>query len=130
MSVDGINPVVELPPGVIDQLLASGSGGPEVAGRPAAGEAEPAQQEKAVEETTKSKLTAEQIEESMKALNDRAKRYDISLRFRIDREISRIIVTVFDKTNDEVIRQVPPEDLVELSKRIIKMTGLIFNDTA
>lgn len=72
----------------------------------------------------------ERIEEITHVLNESARLYDISLRFRIEDEINRIIVTVFDKATEEVIRQVPPEEMVQIAKRMDEFVGLLFNEMA
>ncbi len=47
-----------------------------------------------------------------------------SLQFKIDDELGVTIVRVVDKDTDELIRQFPPEELLNLSKRLSE-----FNDT-
>ncbi len=41
-----------------------------------------------------------------------------SLKFKIDEELGVTIVRVVDKQTDELIRQFPPEELINLSKRL------------
>lgn len=41
-----------------------------------------------------------------------------SLQFKVDDELGVTIVRVIDKDTDELIRQFPPEDLINLSKRL------------
>ncbi len=43
---------------------------------------------------------------------------DRSLQFKIDEELGVTIVRVVDKQTDELIRQFPPEELINLSKRL------------
>ncbi|MCW8878763.1 MAG: flagellar protein FlaG [Kangiellaceae bacterium] len=43
---------------------------------------------------------------------------DRSLQFKVDEELGVTIVRVIDKQTDELIRQFPPEELINLSKRL------------
>lgn len=47
-------------------------------------------------------------------------------RLHIDEESNRVVAQVLDE-NNEVIRQIPPEALLELSTRLNKLEGLLFN---
>lgn len=50
-------------------------------------------------------------------------------RFIIDEELDRPIVEVINTETKEVIRQIPTEEAVELSKHIGEMIGLLMDDT-
>ena len=43
---------------------------------------------------------------------------DRSLQFKVDEELGVTIVRVIDKETDELIRQFPPEELINLSRRL------------
>ncbi len=53
-----------------------------------------------------------------------------SLSFSISQDTDRIIVTIKNKETNEVIRQIPPEELVALQEKMKELTGLIFNEVA
>ena len=53
-----------------------------------------------------------------------------SLRFSIDDDSGRTIVRVVDRETDEVIRQIPSEDMLTLIRNISEITGKIFNESA
>ena len=126
MTSNGINPIQLLPHELAKDLEAAESS-PEAAVRP---EARPVEQQVVVADEEGVNLTREDIEELTRVLNESAKLFDISLRFRVEEDINRIIVTVFDKGNDEVIRQIPPEEVVQMAKRLTEMVGVLFNGTA
>ncbi len=50
-----------------------------------------------------------------------------SVRFEKDDDIGELIVKVIDQQTDEVIRQIPPEELVNLSKHLQELRGNIVN---
>lgn len=47
-------------------------------------------------------------------------------RLRVDEESKQIVAQVLDE-NNQVIRQIPPEALLELSARFNRLEGLLFN---
>ncbi len=57
-------------------------------------------------------------EEIFNAIADLERFYNRSIRFEIDQESDEVIVKVIDKESGDVIRQIPSEELVELSKKI------------
>ncbi|WP_457572972.1 flagellar protein FlaG [Desulfolithobacter sp.] len=50
-----------------------------------------------------------------------------SVRFEKDSDINELIVKVVDQETNEVIRQIPPEELVNLSKHLQELSGNIVN---
>ena len=48
-----------------------------------------------------------------------------SVRFEKDSDLDELIVKVVDQQTDEVIRQIPPEELVNLSKHLQELRGNI-----
>ncbi|MFA7278977.1 MAG: flagellar protein FlaG [Sterolibacterium sp.] len=50
-----------------------------------------------------------------------------NLHFSIDNETGRTVVKVTDGTTKEVIRQIPPEEILKLDKALDKMWGLLLN---
>ncbi len=50
-------------------------------------------------------------------------------RFIIDEDLDRPIVEIINSETNEVIRQIPTEEAVELSKHIGEMIGLLMDDT-
>jgi flagellar protein FlaG len=56
---------------------------------------------------------------------------DKKISFAYDERINQIIVKVIRESTQEVIRQMPPEEMVELMARLHKdFRGLIFNQTS
>ena len=86
--------------------------------------------EKNGDEETEEFIPEEHLETLANILNESAKLHNISLHFKVDHDINRIVVTVKNNETEEVIRQVPPENLVHLSKSIGEMVGLLINATA
>ena len=53
-----------------------------------------------------------------------------SLSFIVDKERDQVIVTITNRETKEVIRQIPPEELVVLQEKMKELTGIIFNEVA
>jgi len=50
-------------------------------------------------------------------------------RFRVDKESNRIIAQVIGE-NNEVIREIPPEELLQFNARFRRLQGLLFDERA
>lgn len=50
-----------------------------------------------------------------------------SISFSKDKDTNLLVIKIIDNETKEVIRQVPPEELVRLKKRLMDLQGLIFD---
>ena len=53
-----------------------------------------------------------------------------SVRFETDKRTDDMVVKIVDRESDEVIRQVPPEELLDLMDRLADMRGNIVDEVA
>jgi len=53
-----------------------------------------------------------------------------SLKFEIDDDSKRIVVKIIDQSTQEVVRQMPTEEALQMAKSIDKMQGLLIRQTA
>jgi flagellar protein FlaG len=53
--------------------------------------------------------------------------HDVDLQFSVHEASGEIMVTVSDKSTGEVIREVPPSEVLNLAARLEQMIGLIFD---
>jgi flagellar protein FlaG len=53
-----------------------------------------------------------------------------SLRFKVDEDLGKVVIRVVDRQSDKVIRQIPTDDMLELTKRMHDMRGLLFDKEA
>jgi len=70
----------------------------------------------------------EELEDAVGKLNATAQTFNIGLRFLIHEESERIMVQVIDRTDNEVIREIPPEKVLNVVAQIQNIIGL-FIDT-
>ena len=99
---------------------------PQVATKPVAATPTPTQDKApaetvaATEPAASSQPTQESVSKILEALNPLAR----NLQFSIDDATGRTIVKVVDAKTNEVIRQIPSEDLLELAHSMNKLSGL------
>jgi flagellar protein FlaG len=53
-----------------------------------------------------------------------------NLQFEINKEAERVVVTVVNKDNGEVIRQIPPEGVVKLLQNLNELIGALMDERA
>lgn len=70
----------------------------------------------------------EDLQDAVEKVNITADTFNISLRFRIHEESERIMVQVVNLENNEVIKEIPPEKILNVVAQIQNIIGL-FIDT-
>ncbi|OGP15018.1 MAG: hypothetical protein A2052_04915 [Deltaproteobacteria bacterium GWA2_54_12] len=55
------------------------------------------------------------------------KRLNTELRFEVDSDSKEVVVKIVDPENDEVIRQIPSEELLAIRKRMQDLVGVLYN---
>jgi len=69
------------------------------------------------------------IEGAVSDLNMLAQKMRRELQFSVEKDSGELVVKIIDKETDEVVRQIPPEVLLELRKRMTEAAGAIFSDS-
>jgi len=70
-----------------------------------------------------------ELRDGVKKLNITAQAFDAGLRFRLHEDSERLMVQVVDRSaNNEVIKEIPPEKMLDMVARIQDIIGL-FIDT-
>jgi len=77
------------------------------------------------------KRVTEAIPKVVEALNKNQNRLD----FKVSEQTKRVIITVYDKETDKVIRQIPPEELLKVAEAVDQgqkpsLEGLIIDSKA
>jgi flagellar protein FlaG len=73
---------------------------------------------------------AEPIEDVVSKLNDLVRNLQRELRFSVDTNSGDTIIKVVDRETEEVVRQIPSEEIVALRQRLEESTGGFFDDSA
>ena len=72
----------------------------------------------------KQQIQPEELLSQIKALTEDGL---YSVRFENDTETNEMVVKIVDNESDEVIRQVPPEEMLELTQRLEELRGNLVN---
>lgn len=67
------------------------------------------------------------VKEAIERINDTAKFFDRKIRIEVEKDLNIMIVKVIDEETGNVIRQIPPKEIVELSKHAKDLRGLLIN---
>ncbi|PID72059.1 MAG: flagellar biosynthesis protein FlaG [Desulfobulbus propionicus] len=87
------------------------------------------QEQKAVKEQPQveandSKVQQEELISQIKSLTEDGL---YSIRFERDDTVNELVVKIVDHETDEIIRQIPSEDLINLSKHLQELSGNLVN---
>jgi flagellar protein FlaG len=78
----------------------------------------------------KAEETSEPLNEVVSELNNLVRDLHRELRFSVDDESGETMIKVVDSKTDEVVRQIPSEEMVRLHQRLEEAAGVIFRDSA
>jgi flagellar protein FlaG len=71
-------------------------------------------------ETSEIQSMLDNIASSSEILNKRVK-------LRVNKEINRVVITIVDKSTNEVIKQIPSEELQNLARHLNEAIGVLFD---
>jgi len=69
-------------------------------------------------------------EEVVSGLNDLVHDLHRELKFSVDKDSGDMVIKVIDQETDEVVREIPSEEVVRLRKRLKEAEGVIFQGSA
>jgi len=68
------------------------------------------------------------VNEAIEKLKHAAEIFNRRLDFRVDEETNRVVVKVVDTTTDKVIKEIPPEQLLQLVAKMQEMIGILVDE--
>lgn len=74
-------------------------------------------------------LSKEEIAAIVEELNKAMQVVGTTLAFTIDEQTKRTVVKVLDAQTHEVIRQIPPEEMLKVSQRIAELMGILIDQS-
>jgi flagellar protein FlaG len=77
-----------------------------------------------------SKPEAEEVKEAVRDIQEFVSNVTTDLRFTVDKETGRSIVSVVDSKTQQIVRQIPTEEIMKIARNIDRMQGLLFSDRA
>ncbi|MFH2060652.1 MAG: flagellar protein FlaG [Pseudomonadota bacterium] len=75
-----------------------------------------------------SEIKKEDVEAMVDALKDLTQTLQTKLNFSVDAGTNSIVVKIIDKGTDKVIRQIPPEAMLELQEKMQDLTGFLLSE--
>jgi len=90
------------------------------------------QQDKVTKEdaTQQVKVTREDAQNVADVMNKVSELVNSQLNFEVFEETNQLYVQIVDRNTKEVIKQIPPKEMLELSARLKEMVGLILDKYA
>lgn len=79
---------------------------------------------------TNNAISPQELQKAVDSMNDFVRSLRNTLNFSIDKDTGRTIVKVIDQATDEVIKQIPSEEMLAISKAIDKLKGLLIEQKA
>jgi len=72
----------------------------------------------------------EGIESVAKVIEDYANDvHNVGLRFAVHEDTGKFVIRVVDANTNEVVREVPPENLLDLAAKMEEMMGMLYDET-
>lgn len=72
----------------------------------------------------------QELGQALRGLNEKLRAWSTNLRFEVDDDTSRVVVQVVDAATGEVVRQIPSEEVLNMSKALGKLQDLAFRTSA
>ena len=88
------------------------------------------QDPKGADEAKKADSEKEPLNEVVTELNNLVRDLHRELQFSIDDQSGDTVIKVVDSETDEVVRQIPSEEVVRMRQRLQEAAGVIFQDSA
>ncbi|MGF1690343.1 flagellar protein FlaG [Photobacterium kagoshimensis] len=74
----------------------------------------------------KQQIQQQELEKMVESIEEFVGTLNKGLAFRLDEDSGRQIITVYDKKSGEIVRQIPDEDLLSLSRQLATHSGGLF----
>ena len=84
----------------------------------------------AVKEAKETRPDQDSLDEVVSDMNNLVRELHRELQFSIDDESGETVIKVIDRETDEVVRQIPSEEVVRMRRRLQEAAGVIFQDSA
>lgn len=73
-------------------------------------------------------MTDAELADTVDNLNEAMEALDKGLRFDVHEATERIMVRVVHRKSDEVLREIPPEEVLDMMARIQEMVGVLIDE--
>lgn len=80
------------------------------------------------EQGNNEKVNTNLVKEAVDNVNESLKINHTSVRFKYHENINRVSIKIVDDTTNEVIREIPPEETLEMVEKMLAQAGLIVDE--
>jgi flagellar protein FlaG len=109
------------------QLFGSGQGTAVAAARPADLSQAPL---RPPQDSASEQLFTQEVKNTVAAFNDVFEQANISVRYSFDDNTDDLVITLVNRETDEVLRQLPPDQILKMRQHLQELMGLMFDGTA
>ena len=75
-------------------------------------------------------FTEEELISAIERANDKLELYEKRLEFSIPEKTKQIMIKIINTETDEVIKEIPPEKILDMVARFMEMAGLLVDEKA
>ena len=79
------------------------------------------------QQSTSQQMTTEEVREVVESFQEMSETIQTKLSFSVDEENNEIVVKIFDKESEELIRQFPSEKMLSLQDKMSDLAGFLFD---
>lgn len=72
-------------------------------------------------------MDEEELEVIQETLNQALEKINIGLQFTKNEDSDKLVVKVLNKDTEEVIRQIPPEAMIEMAQKLEELSGVLID---
>ncbi len=76
------------------------------------------------------KITSQEVKEVLEAFQDMSETIQTKLGFSVHEANNEIVIKVFDKASNELIRQFPSDEMLSLQEKMSDLAGFLLNANA
>ncbi|MBR7783031.1 flagellar protein FlaG [Undibacterium luofuense] len=78
----------------------------------------------------KTSPSEEAVHKAVSDINKAIQNFSQGLQFSVDKDTQRVVVKIVDQQTNQVIKQIPTEEALEISKSLSKLQGLLVKHEA
>jgi flagellar protein FlaG len=104
--------------------------GGEAAPRPAVVRVSAPVEQQQAPEAKKQAPDSAQLHEAVQRAEQAVRQFASNLRFSLDKETGKTVIKIVDSQTNEVIRQIPSEELLAISRNLDRVEGLLLKQQA
>jgi len=104
---------------------------PQQPAAPATGAERPARTaQQTGQELTPARPSAQQLQEAVGAINKTLESTSENLQFAVDHDTGKTVVKVIDSSTNEVIRQIPSQEVLAIAQSLDRLQGILLKQKA